>query len=87
MAEYYVVTRSNWQGDNWNPAAGPYTSKKEAEQAAKERELNPVSEWGGGIDLKSQRHAKAVSRTWLRQNGWADDWDILMSVGSHYMNE
>ena len=86
MAEYYVVTRSNWQGDDWNPTAGPYTNKKEAEKAAEKAELHPVSDWGG-IDLKSQRHAQVVSRTWLRQNGWINDDILTTIVESHYMNE
>lgn len=66
--QYYIVTKSNWQGDNWGgPVAGPM-SKREAEAQKSRFEYHPQL-GTGGIDIKAQRHAKVVSRSWLARNG------------------
>ena len=31
MAKFYVVQKSNWQGDRWTPVAGPFPTRTEAE--------------------------------------------------------
>jgi len=66
--QYYIVRKSNWQGDNWHPVAGPM-SKREAEAQKSHFEYHPQRATGG-IDIKAQKHAKAISRSWLARNGY-----------------
>jgi hypothetical protein len=69
MARFYVCTKSNWQGDNWRPVAGPFGTREEAESKAGNYEYHPHRETGG-IDTKSERHARAFSRTELAKLGF-----------------
>lgn len=66
--QYYIIQKSNWQGDTWKPVAGPM-SKHEAQTRKAEFEYHP-HQATGGIDIKSEKHAKVVSRTWLTRHGY-----------------
>jgi hypothetical protein len=68
-ARYYIVSKSNWQGDSWTPVAGPFVNRNAAEAEKPEHECHYHQETGG-IDLKSERHAKVVTRSWLRGHGY-----------------
>lgn len=65
MAKFYVVTKSNWQGDSWKVAAGPFLTRQEAEAEASKHEQNPIAPWSGAVDIKRQIHAKVMTRTEL----------------------
>lgn len=66
--EWYIVQKSNWQGDAWRPVAGPM-SKSEANTQKSNFEYHPHRATGG-IDIQSEKHAKVVSRTWLARHGY-----------------
>ena len=59
---YYVTTKSNWQGDDWKPVAGPYPTQKVALKAAKGYSYH--------VDIKSEVHAGVMSRYNLRKYGY-----------------
>jgi len=69
MAKFYIVQKSNWQGDNWRPVAGAFSSKAQANAKKASFEEHPHRTLGG-IDIKAEKHAKVVSRTWLARNGY-----------------
>jgi hypothetical protein len=67
MARFYIVQKSNWQGDDWSVVAGPFANRNAAEVEKPEHECHYQQETGG-IDLKSEKHARVVTRTWLRKH-------------------
>lgn len=75
MRGYYVVTKTNWQGSQWTPVAGPFQSRREAEKEAKNWEYHYVGPFG--LDIGSEVHAKVVSYTQLRRMGWTDEAILL----------
>ena len=81
MPKFYVVTKSNWQGDEWKPVDGPFNDKSKAQQAASAKESHPVTAYSGAVDLKAETHAKVVSKSALRHLGWNEE-DTLMSIVS-----
>jgi len=66
--QFYIVQKSNWQNDQWKPVAGSFPTRSEAEEEIENYKYQFVGQHG--LDLKSERHAKVVSRTWLRANGY-----------------
>lgn len=70
MARFYVVQKSDplWRGDSWEPIAGPFTVRKDAEVEAEKYEYGHVGKHG--LFIKGEMHAKVVSRTWLRRRGY-----------------
>lgn len=66
---YYVCVRSNWQGDRWSPVAGPFSSRKKAEEERPKYEYHP-HRVTGGIDIASQLHARVFSRHELTRLGY-----------------
>jgi len=69
MIKYYIVQKSNWQGDAWSLVAGPFSSRMAAKIERSKHEYHFHQEMGG-IDLKSECHAKIVTRDWLRSRGY-----------------
>jgi len=68
MPRFYIVQKSNWQNDHWKAVAGSFPTRAAAEAQKENYEYHFVGQ--RGIDLKSEKHAKVVSRTWLVKNGF-----------------
>lgn len=75
MPKFYIVTKSNWQGDGWKPVAGDFAARQDAESKLSEFQENPT-QYNGAIDIKNQVHAMVVTRTDLRKMGWSSDEDL-----------
>ena len=83
MARFYICTRSNWQGDNWKPVAGPFATVTEANEQV-DAHAYTFTPQTGGIDLKSEILARVFSRTELTRLGYPTsqygEHDILDSI-------
>lgn len=67
-SKFYIVTKGNWIGQKWKPVAGPFTSRKTAQARTSKHQYAYIGP--RGLDLKSQKHTKVVSRTWLTRHGF-----------------
>jgi len=61
--QWFVQVRSNWQGAEWGLIDGPFDSYEDAEEAARRYQYHPIAPWSGGIDLRSEIHARVVNKT------------------------
>lgn len=61
MSKFYIVIKGNWVGQKWEPVNGPFLSRKAAQTLVSKHQYAYVG--SRGLDLKSQKHAKVVSRT------------------------
>lgn len=71
QARFFVCTRTNWQGSQWSPVAGPFGTRKQAEAESERHEEHYVGPFG--LDLKSEVHTTVRSISSLRQAGWKDE--------------
>lgn len=69
---YYVVARSNWQGDKWQPVAGAFPTRKRAQAAADMLATH-------SNDLRHENHTDVVSHSALTKMGW-DDIEIAETI-------
>ena len=79
--KFYVIEKSNWQGDNWSPVAGDFPSRGEAQKVA-----DGLAVHDG--DIKSESHTRVVSRSSLRTKyGWNNDHDLSEELWSCYLHK
>lgn len=60
--KFYICTKSNWQGDSFSPAGGPYATRKDAEAH--------LAEYRVDGDIRDQIHACVFSRSQMREIGY-----------------
>lgn len=75
---FYIATRSLWQNDIYRPVAGPFPTRKRAEQHISEYACDGIE--NGSQNLRNVITAVVVSHTTLVRKWKMDEGDIINHI-------